>query len=507
VSPLHSLTLPDAARARAAIPPSGSFYAFCHSPTTSDVEATAGSAIKGLVLHDPIVAWLLTGAYAYFDFKYDCVAINSLSFSTEGGSTSLFLGPACPLPAMAIEPLFDHERWHRLPGPIASHYGFSKMAWVTPSEFLGDTIFSKSGGLAFLHEEDYKGIDHSGDGRIDEVITTGAGKSFFFPIVRNDPLLEHPTIQCKGEGGLRPLTIARERLDEWPLEDALEAVRHFSLTKPIVKPMPYNAPLYINELSRRQAGLNEAATAVAGLNADKFIEPPMSKAATTAIFAEGKSAALGLADALGFEDGSALLHKVCAELGITDEAAKAVSEKRGCTISDARWLEAVRKETQRLVAHGQGDATADSFSLEALHSMGAIWLKGQDIEAQRKEGDELLQELLFNMRYVLDEAAREETVRGNDGASALRDRGHDGVTLEGFAQMPPAKGAGLSFSEVAGLRLYTSSTFRLINGPLRRKVKPHPLAATTMLISNALKKLRANHMRSDKTKFRTTFLW
>lgn len=507
VSPLHSVTLPDAARARAAIPPSGAFYAFCHSPTTADIEAAAGSVIKGLVLHDPIVAWLLTGAYVYFDFMYDCVAVNALSFSTNEGSTSLFLGPACPLPAMAIEPLFDHQRWQRLPGPIASHYGFSKMAFVTPSEFLGDTIFSKSGGLAFLHEEDYTGIDHSGDGRIDEVLTTGEGKSRFFPIVQNDPLLEHPTVKCKGEGGMRSLTIARARIDEWPLEDALEAVRHFSLTKPVVQPMPYNAPLYISELSRRHASVHKAAAAFAGLNAAKFVEPPMSKAATTAIFAEGKSAALGLAGALGFEDGSALLHNVCAELGVTDQAAKAVAEERGCTVSDARWLEAIRKETERLVAHGAGGGAADSFSLEALHSIGAIWLMAQDVEAQRGERDELLQELLFNMRYVLDEVAREETVRGNDGASALRDRGHDGMTLADFAQMPPAKGADLSLSEVAGLRLYTSSTFRLINGPLRRQIKPHPLAATTMLISNALKKLRANHMKSDKTKFRTTFLW
>jgi len=58
--------------------------------------------------------------------------------------------------------------------------------------------------------------------------------------------------QARGEGGLRPLTIARARLDEWPLADALEAVRHYGLTKLAnpVAPMPYDAPLYINELSR-----------------------------------------------------------------------------------------------------------------------------------------------------------------------------------------------------------------------------------------------------------------
>ena len=51
---------------RAAIPPSGAFYAFCHSPATGEVEAAAAEKIEGLVLHDPLVAWLLTGAYVYF---------------------------------------------------------------------------------------------------------------------------------------------------------------------------------------------------------------------------------------------------------------------------------------------------------------------------------------------------------------------------------------------------------------------------------------------------------
>ena len=86
-----------------------------------------------------------------------------------------------------------------------------------------------------------------------------------------------------------------------------------------------------------------------------------------------------------------------------------------------------------------------------------------------------------------------------------KDEGHDGLRLKDFHGMRQAQQAELSIAEVASLRLYTSSTFRLINGPLRAKRKPHPLAGTTLLISNALKKLRAVHMH--KKNFKTMYLW
>jgi len=53
-----------------------------------------------------------------------------------------------------------------------------------------------------------------------------------------------------------------------------------------------------------------------------------------------------------------------------------------------------------------------SYSLEALHSTGAIWLTSpsDDIAALETEREVLLRELLFNLRYILDEPAREEQV-------------------------------------------------------------------------------------------------
>lgn len=396
VSPLHCLTLPDAARARAGIPTHAAFYAFCHPPDASSeaeggsvtakaaeeaaaVERTATKVVPGLAASDPLVAWLLTGAYVYFDYKYDIVAVNAISFSPEGGSSALFLGPACPLPATAIEPLFDGQRWRRLPAAVAAAgLGFARMAWVTPSEFLGDTIYSKSGGLALLHEDDIDRLeDVSKDGRFDVVRTTRKGRSRYFPIVRNEPLLEHPTIRLREGGKSKPLAVKRALLHAWPPEDGLAAVRHFASTfaDARMRPTPYIAPLFIHEISSQRGA------AVGAARSAKFIEP------TQATFDEGRSAAVGLEKALvkeGFD-----FDARCDLLGVTEKAALEKWSSRGLQDGrDARWLEAVRAETMRLVATqggegaaGEGDAAP--LSLEALHRAvpSALWLAAPGGEA------------------------------------------------------------------------------------------------------------------------------
>lgn len=491
-SPLNSITLPDAARARASIPPSGAFYSFCHAAASAEAAAEALSSIDNLNQSDPLVAFLLNGAYLYFDHTYDIVAVNALSFVGSGGS-AIFLGPPCPFPATAIEPLFDHERFLPLPHKLASaNLGFSKMAWVLPSEFIGGTIFTQSGGFAFIHEDDYKGTDIDGNGLFDIVTTTGARKSRFFPIVRNDPLVKHPYVMEKTASD-KPtaLTIRRADLDGWPVEDALDAVRHFAENVPTIKPLPHCSPLYIPELT--QGHKSSVSKLLGGVNNLKFMDPPSAKTVNTAIFAEGKMAALGLDDALGGFD----LIELASELGIDEQMISNVATVRECGSNDARWLEVLRAETKRLVVSGEHP----SYSLKTLHEYHALWLHdGEKLE-------DLLEAFCFNVQYILDDAAVEEEVKGNDGHSAFRDKGNGGKTLAVFQAMPQAARAGLSLSEVAGLRLYTSSTFRVINGPLRKRIKPHPLAATTMLISNALKKLRANHMKVDGTKFRGMYLW
>ena len=76
-------------------------------------------------------------------------------------------------------------------------------------------------------------------------------------------------------------------------------------------------------------------------------------------------------------------------------------------------------------------------------------------------------EVAWNAQYVLGERAALANVRGNDGGVAHRDTGHDGFTLDDFCAHSAAKQASLTRAEVAALRLYTSSTFRLINGAQR----------------------------------------
>ena len=104
---------------------------------------------------------------------------------------------------------------------------------------------------------------------------------------------------------------------------------------------------------------------------------------------------------------------------------------------------------------------------------------------------------------------------------AIRDRhpgGRLNLTLDDFVKMPQARDAGLEKAHVLALRLYTSNSYSCINGPLRKVadiraaekkqmeedqkfgrpvqspklLAPHPFAATTYYISDALKKLRAN---------------
>jgi hypothetical protein len=94
------------------------------------------------------------------------------------------------------------------------------------------------------------------------------------------------------------------------------------------------------------------------------------------------------------------------------------------------------------------------------------------------------------MRYILDQPATEEEEKTTYG-TAVRDKGHEGMRLEDFLRSPSAIAAHLEAPHVAALRLYTSQAFRRVNEPLRLGMKPHPFAATTEFLREALSKLRA----------------
>ena len=69
----------------------------------------------------------------------------------------------------------------------------------------------------------------------------------------------------------------------------------------------------------------------------------------------------------------------------------------------------------------------------------------------------------------------------------------DGKTLDMLVQHPHAKTARLERYHVLALRMYTTQSYGRINNPLRQDppARPHPFAATTYFISEAIKKLRA----------------
>lgn len=64
------------------------------------------------------------------------------------------------------------------------------------------------------------------------------------------------------------------------------------------------------------------------------------------------------------------------------------------------------------------------------------------------------------------------------------------LSLDELMQHPAAVAARLRKHHVLALRMYTTSTFKSINEPMRQRVRPHPLGATTYFISEAIKLLR-----------------
>ncbi len=65
------------------------------------------------------------------------------------------------------------------------------------------------------------------------------------------------------------------------------------------------------------------------------------------------------------------------------------------------------------------------------------------------------------------------------GGTILRgdvDHGHDGLTLQGWMQLPEVTDVGLSVAEFVAVCFYTSSSHRQISHPLRSVVVPRQWA-------------------------------
>ena len=118
---------------------------------------------------------------------------------------------------------------------------------------------------------------------------------------------------------------------------------------------------------------------------------------------------------------------------------------------------------------------------------------------------------LENLRYVLYEAAGSSQLTFQNGW--MRDRAEDGSELPDrqgkmladFVALPMARKGQLEEPHVVSLRLYTTSAFCSLNGPMRnlkrdqsgdpvqppRLAEPHPLPVTMAFMYEGLKRLRA----------------
>jgi hypothetical protein len=94
------------------------------------------------------------------------------------------------------------------------------------------------------------------------------------------------------------------------------------------------------------------------------------------------------------------------------------------------------------------------------------------------------------------------------------DFGNKDKKLKDFHKHDSSEKAGLSIYEVLILRLYTSTTFRLFNGPMRKflitndQKSHHPLRFTIYVLTEGIKKLRAVEAELDPTGFNSSkYLW
>ena len=120
-----------------------------------------------------------------------------------------------------------------------------------------------------------------------------------------------------------------------------------------------------------------------------------------------------------------------------------------------------------------------------------------------------------NFYYILDGTAqtwddypaqvqediRSGTYHGGSLGPDDYDAGHAGMKLEDFVNHPTSKLAGLKPHHVVVLRLYTSSSFRKFNGPLRWGESPHPWKFALYALTEALKMLRVVDARLHPADF------
>ena len=94
------------------------------------------------------------------------------------------------------------------------------------------------------------------------------------------------------------------------------------------------------------------------------------------------------------------------------------------------------------------------------------------------------------------------------GVRLLKTRSRQGMSLQSFTEHENSRLAGLEKHHVFALRAYTSDSFRFFNGPMRSRIKPHPLMFTIYFLDQALKKLTTVEAKLRPAEYnRIKYLW
>ena len=94
------------------------------------------------------------------------------------------------------------------------------------------------------------------------------------------------------------------------------------------------------------------------------------------------------------------------------------------------------------------------------------------------------------------------------GVRLVKTRSRQGMSLQSFTEHENSRIAGLERHHVFALRAYTSDSFRFFNGPMRFRVKPHPLMFTIFFLDQALKKLTTVEAKLRPAEYnRIKYLW
>jgi serine/threonine protein kinase len=165
-------------------------------------------------------------------------------------------------------------------------------------------------------------------------------------------------------------------------------------------------------------------------------------------------------------------------------ASSSSTSASGAKYTDAKLITGRPELAAKGIAHFMGISTARA---------GEIMQKGVEAIREEFERPGTDPEMTAIMHYILDQAAVEQMPGAGGYSGVVQERGNNGKKLVDFLQDPHAVSAELELAHIAALRLYTSDAYTCINGPLRNgcgTAKPHPFAATTLFLSEALKKLR-----------------